>query len=53
MGIGLAQACAVHGLRLICVVDAKASKQNIAPKEYAWSANPVPGVPLPGTYKFV
>jgi len=30
MGIGLAQACAVFGLRLICVVDAKASKQNIS-----------------------
>jgi len=29
MGIGLAQACAYHGLRLICVVDAKASQQNI------------------------
>jgi 2,3-diaminopropionate biosynthesis protein SbnA len=30
MGIGLAQACAYFGLRLICVVDAKASKQNIS-----------------------
>jgi len=30
MGIGLAQACACHGLRLICVVDAKASPQNVA-----------------------
>ncbi|HJX27983.1 MAG TPA: 2,3-diaminopropionate biosynthesis protein SbnA [Thermoanaerobaculia bacterium] len=29
MGIGLAQACACFGLRFICVVDAKASKQNI------------------------
>lgn len=29
MGIGLAQACAVAGMRLICVVDAKASRQNI------------------------
>lgn len=29
MGIGLAQACAYFGLRFICVVDAKASKQNI------------------------
>jgi len=29
MGIGLAQACAVFGLRLICVVDAKASRQNV------------------------
>jgi cysteine synthase A len=29
MGIGLAQACAVFGLRLICVVDGKASQQNV------------------------
>jgi cysteine synthase A len=29
MGIGLAQACAIHGLRLICVVDHKASVQNV------------------------
>jgi cysteine synthase A len=29
MGIGLAQACAVFGLRLICVVDPKASQQNV------------------------
>jgi myo-inositol 2-dehydrogenase / D-chiro-inositol 1-dehydrogenase len=30
-----------------------ASKQNLAPKEYAWGQNPVPGVPMPGSYKFV
>lgn len=29
-----------------------ASKQNLAPKEYAWGPNPVPGVPMPGTYQF-
>jgi N-(2-amino-2-carboxyethyl)-L-glutamate synthase len=29
MGIGLAQACAYYGLRFICVVDPKASRQNI------------------------
>jgi cysteine synthase A len=29
MGIGLAQACAYYGLRFICVVDTKASKQNV------------------------
>ena len=29
MGIGLAQACAVHGLRFICVVDPNAQGQNI------------------------
>ncbi|HYP99340.1 MAG TPA: 2,3-diaminopropionate biosynthesis protein SbnA [Polyangiaceae bacterium] len=30
MGIGLGQACAVLGLRLICVVDTKVAKQNLA-----------------------
>ena len=29
MGIGLAQACAYYGLRFICVVDPKTTKQNI------------------------
>lgn len=29
MGIGLAQACAVFGLRFICVVDPKATPQNV------------------------
>jgi cysteine synthase A len=29
MGIGLAQACAYLGLRLVCVVDPKAAEQNI------------------------
>lgn len=29
MGIGLAQACRYHGLRFICVVDAKTTTQNI------------------------
>lgn len=29
MGIGLAQACSCFGLRFICVVDAKTTKQNI------------------------
>lgn len=29
MGVGLAQACAYHGLRFICVVDSKTSPQNI------------------------
>ncbi|HEY0782319.1 MAG TPA: 2,3-diaminopropionate biosynthesis protein SbnA [Thermoanaerobaculia bacterium] len=29
MGVGLAQACCYFGLRLICVVDAKASRQNV------------------------
>lgn len=29
MGIGLAQACAYHGLRFICVIDSKTTRQNI------------------------
>lgn len=29
MGIGLAQACCYHGLRMVCVVDIKTSPQNI------------------------
>lgn len=29
MGIGLAQACRYHGLRFVCVVDPKASPQNV------------------------
>lgn len=29
MGVGLAQACRVHGLRFICVVDSKTARQNI------------------------
>jgi N-(2-amino-2-carboxyethyl)-L-glutamate synthase len=29
MGIGLAQACAYHGLRLVCVVDPKTNQTNI------------------------
>ncbi len=29
MGVGLAQACCCYGLRLICVVDAKAQQQNV------------------------
>jgi N-(2-amino-2-carboxyethyl)-L-glutamate synthase len=30
MGIGLAQACAYHGLRFVCVTDIKTTTQNIA-----------------------
>jgi cysteine synthase A len=29
MGIGLAQACRYHGLRFICVVDSKTTRQNV------------------------
>ncbi len=54
MGIGLAQACAYHGLRLICVVDAKASPQNIdilkaygAEIDYVAEPDPATGEFLP------
>jgi myo-inositol 2-dehydrogenase/D-chiro-inositol 1-dehydrogenase len=30
-----------------------ASEKSLAPKTYAWNTNPVPGVPMPGAYKFV
>jgi myo-inositol 2-dehydrogenase/D-chiro-inositol 1-dehydrogenase len=30
-----------------------ASERSLAPKTYAWTDNPVPGVPQPGNYKFV
>lgn len=30
LGIGLAQACRYYGMRFVCVVDAKTTKQNIA-----------------------
>jgi myo-inositol 2-dehydrogenase/D-chiro-inositol 1-dehydrogenase len=29
-----------------------ASERSLAPKTYAWTDNPVPGVPQPGNYKF-
>ena len=29
MGIGLAQACAYHGLRFVCVVDTKTTSKNV------------------------
>lgn len=28
------------------------SKQDLSPKQFAWGANPVPGVPMPGVYQF-
>lgn len=30
MGIGLAQACAFHGLRFVCVIDPNTAEQNVA-----------------------
>lgn len=60
MGIGLAQACAYFGLRFICVVDAKASKQNIrilqvygAEIDYVAEPDPETGEFLPARLKRV
>src|SRR5436309_11762721 len=60
MGIGLAQACAYHGLRLICVVDAKASRQNVrilevygAEIDYVAEPDPATGEFLPARLKRV
>jgi N-(2-amino-2-carboxyethyl)-L-glutamate synthase len=60
MGIGLAQACAYYGLRFICVVDAKASPQNIrilevygAQIDYVAEPDPESGEFLPARLKRV
>lgn len=53
MGIGLAQACAVFGLRLICVVDAKASKQNLAILEAYGAQIDYVAEPDPATGEFL
>ena len=29
MGVGLAQACRYHGIKLICVVDTRANPKNV------------------------
>ncbi len=54
MGIGLAQACAYYGLRFICVVDSKTSRQNLrilqiygAQIEYVSEPDPETGELLP------
>ncbi|MDQ8187611.1 2,3-diaminopropionate biosynthesis protein SbnA [Pelagicoccus sp. SDUM812002] len=48
MGIGLAQACRYYGLKLICVVDPNAQRQNVAimqalGAEIEWVEQPVNG----------
>jgi cysteine synthase A len=53
MGIGLAQACAFHGLSLICVVDAKASKQNISILEAYGARIDYVAEPDPATGEFL
>ncbi len=53
MGIGLAQACAYLGLRFICVVDPKATQQNLAIlKAYGAELDMVPA-PDPVTGEFL
>jgi predicted dehydrogenase len=32
--------------------DLMESKKDLSPKQYAWGENPVPGVPMPGSYSF-
>jgi 2,3-diaminopropionate biosynthesis protein SbnA len=53
MGIGLAQACAFYGLRLICVVDAKASKQNLSILEAYGARIDYVAEPDPATGEFL
>ena len=60
MGIGLAQACAYYGLRFICVVDCKASRQNLrilqiygAQIDYVSEPDPETGELLPARLKRV
>ncbi|MFJ8582329.1 2,3-diaminopropionate biosynthesis protein SbnA [Micromonospora sp. NPDC093277] len=54
LGIGLAQVCAYHGIRFICVVDPRTNRQNIAimralgaEVEVVTDADPVTGEYLP------
>jgi predicted dehydrogenase len=47
----LARESAYTGKR-ITWKDLMASKQNLAPKEYAWGEVATPAVPMPGVYKF-
>src|ERR1700677_376699 len=60
MAIGLAQACCFYGLRLICVVDSKATKQNLrllqaygAEMEIVDRPDPASGQLLPARLKRV
>ena len=53
MGIGLAQACSYHGLRFICVVDPKATLQNIRLLEAYGAEVDMVSVPDPVTGEFL
>ena len=58
MGIGLAQVCSFYGLRLICVVDAKTTNQNIdilraygAEIDHITEPDPITGEYPPGAHR--
>lgn len=58
MGIGLAQACAYHGIRFVCVIDPKTTSQNVeilraygAEIEIVEHPDPVTGELLPAKLK--
>jgi N-(2-amino-2-carboxyethyl)-L-glutamate synthase len=53
MGIGLAQACRYHGLRLICVVDPKITKANLQVLRAYGADIDIVSEPHPGTGEFL
>jgi N-(2-amino-2-carboxyethyl)-L-glutamate synthase len=53
MGIGLAQACAFYGLRFICVVDPKVTRQNARLMEIYGAEVDFVREPDPGTGEFL
>lgn len=53
MGIGLAQTCRYYGMRLICVVDAKTTAQNIAILKAYGAAIDMVSAPDPVTGEFL
>ena len=53
MGVGLAQICTYHGLRFICVVDAKTTTQNIRLLEAYGAEIDVVTEPDPGTGEYL
>jgi len=53
MGIGLAQACAYYGLRFICVVDVKTSRQNVQLLEIYGARIDCVTAPDPATGEFL
>jgi 2,3-diaminopropionate biosynthesis protein SbnA len=53
LGIGLAQVCRYFGMRFVCVVDAKTTKQNIAILHAYGAEVSVVAEPDPGTGEFL